>query len=99
MGEAVEEGGLKAPDVHFSAGNIWLKSVTDGSQVRTLYGDAFGDGGYAVQIMDNITYYHGDRETVSPVTYEVLKPGASAYVNLFTGASPEGGGAELNSIG
>lgn len=96
VGKPAEEGGVLAPEVHHSAGNIWLKSVADGSQVRKLYGDAFGDGGYAVQIMDDITYYHGSRDEVSPVAYEVLKPGASGYVSV---ASSGGGDAVTNSMG
>ena len=96
VGKPAEEGGVLAPEVHHSAGNIWLKSVTDGSQVRKLYGDAFGDGGYAVQIMDDITYYYGSRDEVSPVAYEVLKPGTSGYVSV---ASSGGGDAAPNSMG
>lgn len=99
VGKPAEQGGVKAPEVHHSAGNIWLKSVADGSQVRKLYGDAFGDGGYAVQIMDNITYYHGNKEEVSPVAYEVLKPGASGYVSLSAGASSEGDNVTPSSMG
>ncbi|MCM1266912.1 MAG: hypothetical protein NC302_03330 [Bacteroidales bacterium] len=99
VGKPTEEGGLKAPELHHSAGNIWLKSVTDGSQVRTLYGDAFADGGYAIQVMDNISYYHGDRATVSPVTYDVLKPGATAYVTVSTAGSSGEGDAAPSSMG
>lgn len=99
VGKPADEGGVMAPEVHHSAGNIWLKSLTDGSQVRKLYGDAFSESGYAIQIMDDITYYHGTKDEVSPVTYEILKPGTAGYVNLFTDASSGGGDAVPNGMG
>ena len=82
------EDGLKPADPKQSVGNIWLKSLADGKQIRKLYGNSFGETGYAVQIMDDIAYYDVNALTV---TYYILKPNSSVYVPL-TSISPSMGG-------
>ena len=68
------DGGLTPASPNQSVGNIWLKSMASGNQVRAIYGNHVEDGGYKIQVMDDITYYHGNEADLS-VRYELLKPG------------------------
>ena len=91
-----EAGGVAKPKPGQSVGNIWLKSAAGGGQIReTLQGDSFGDGGYGIRIMDDITYYHGNQADLT-VKYEVLKPGRNGYTTLCT---VNGGDAAAYSMG
>lgn len=49
-----------------------------------MQGDELPPEGYAVQLIDDIAYYYGDKSGVS-VTYEILKPGTSDYAPLSNG--------------
>ena len=81
------DGGLKKAETDHSVGNIWLKSISDGSQFRELYDIYMGEEGLAVQIMDDITnYYYGADVTV---TYEIAKPRKAGYTELATVAPGE----------
>jgi len=90
-------GTLVDADPNQSIGNIWLKSVTGNDQIRSLNGESFGDGGYAVQIMDNISYYCMKKVPIT-VKYDILKPDSSGYTPLATigpyNGSGEGSGGE-----
>lgn len=73
--------GLTSADPKQSVGNCWLKAVTDNQQIRTIWGDSLTDDGYTIQIIDDISYYYGDKSGIT-VSYEILKPGASNYEPL-----------------
>ena len=73
-----DDEGLKNADPKQAVGNIWLKSVTGGEQVRTLWGDSFIGDGYGIQIIDDIAYYYGDKDNYT-VRYDVIKPNGSTY--------------------
>lgn len=86
--EKVEQGALTEPSPKGSVGNIWLKSVETGEQIReTLYGNDFPDSGYQIQVIDDsdIAYYH---EGATGVTYEILKPKAKDYETLGLSTAP-----------
>lgn len=76
-------GSLTDASPNQSVGNIWLKSVTGNEQIRSLDGGSFGQGGFAVQIMDNISYYCMDKVPIT-VKYDILKPGSSGYTSFST---------------
>lgn len=103
-GTGNEGEGFKKAHPKQSVGNIWLKSVPKGTQVRKLYEyDFFGDnnfdenGSHSIQIMDDISHYFGDLSNIT-VTYDILKPNAGRYVTLATVTSPSGGEAEAAAL-
>lgn len=103
-GTGNEGEGFKKAHPKQSVGNIWLKSVPKGTQVRKLYEyDFFGDnnfdenGSHSIQIMDDISHYFGDLSNIT-VTYDILKPNAGRYVTLATVTSPSGGGTEAAAL-
>ncbi|MCH5345338.1 MAG: InlB B-repeat-containing protein [Acetatifactor sp.] len=68
-----DEDGLKNAEPPQSVGNLWLKSVSSGKQIRTLSGDAFPEDGFSIQPMDNIAFYVNKEEGIT-VQYDIIKP-------------------------
>jgi len=80
-----EEGGegLTKAKPNQSIGNIWLKSVSSGRQIKALNGDSLAESGFEIQPMDDISNYFG---TPEKITYDIIKPNGA----VVTLSSPEG---------